>query len=96
MSNLKAGIGRVDFTPPAGLPLMGNLRDDYASRGVHDPLFSRAVVFENSTGQKAVLLTLDICLIGKPSGRVVTRIHREARNTKKDRVKNLSLQPSGN
>ncbi len=77
VSNLKAGIGRVDFTPPAGLPLMGNLRDDYASRGIHDSLFSRAVVFENSSGQKASLLTLDICMLDREQARLMRRFIEE-------------------
>ena len=43
---------------------MGNYRgDDYASRGVHDPLYGKALVAEGSNGVKAALLTVDICNI---------------------------------
>ncbi|MFA5865329.1 MAG: neutral/alkaline non-lysosomal ceramidase N-terminal domain-containing protein [Phycisphaerae bacterium] len=63
MANLKVGIAAVDYTPKNGLPLMGNFRNDYGARGVHDPLYAKAVVFENSTGGKVALLSVDICMI---------------------------------
>ena len=62
---LKVGIAQVDYTPEIGLPLMGNFRDDYACRGVHDPLYARAIVFANPTGAKAALLSLDICILNR-------------------------------
>lgn len=61
----RVGVAEVDYTPPVGLPLMGNFRKDYASRGVHDPLFAKAVVFENTAGSKAVLLALDVCMLDR-------------------------------
>ena len=45
MTGIRVGVASVDFTPELGLPLMGNFRDDYAARGVHDPLWAKAVVF---------------------------------------------------
>ncbi len=62
---MKAGFGRVDFTPPPGLPLMGNFRDDYAARGVHDPLLAKAMVFEDGGGAKAAVLALDVCMLNR-------------------------------
>ena len=42
------GLAEVNYTPPVGLDLVGNYRGiDYASRGVHDSLFARAMVVEN-------------------------------------------------
>lgn len=46
-----------------GLPLMGNYRDDYGARGVHDPLYARAMVLSGSSGEKVALLSVDICMI---------------------------------
>ena len=65
MANLKVGIAQVDYTPKLGLPLMGNFRDDYGARGVHDPLFARAIVFQDSEGQKAALCSVDVCMIDR-------------------------------
>jgi hypothetical protein len=61
---LMIGLAEVNYTPPVGLDLVGNYRgDDYASRGVHDSLYAKAIVFENSRHQKAAILTMDICKI---------------------------------
>jgi hypothetical protein len=42
------GTAAVEITPPVGVPLAGNFRDDYASRGVHMPLHSRALVIRQT------------------------------------------------
>jgi neutral ceramidase len=61
-STLLIGIAEVNYTPEIGLDLDGNYRGtDYASRGIHDSLYARAVVFANEKGEKAALLTIDIC-----------------------------------
>ncbi|MDO9541940.1 MAG: neutral/alkaline non-lysosomal ceramidase N-terminal domain-containing protein [Kiritimatiellia bacterium] len=65
MSKLKIGIAQVDFTPRIGLPLKGNFRDDYAARGVHDPLYAKAIVVENTTGRKIALVAMDICMLDR-------------------------------
>ncbi len=64
---MKIGFAAVDYTPPPGLVLMGNFRDDYAARGVHDPLFARAMAFEDAAGSRAVILSLDICMLDRVS-----------------------------
>ena len=65
MADFKIGIAQVDYTPRIGLPMAGNFRDDYASRGIHDPLLSRALVFSNATGEKVALLSVDICMLDR-------------------------------
>lgn len=62
---MRVGCATVDITPPPGLPLMGNFRDDYAARGVHDPLKAKAVVFADPSGAKAAVLALDICMLDR-------------------------------
>ncbi len=57
MPQIRVGVASVDFTPQPGLPLMGNFRDDYAARGAHDPLRSKALVFADRRGTKAALLS---------------------------------------
>ncbi len=67
-SILLIGIAEVNYTPQVGLDMAGNYRgNDYASRGVHDSLYARAFVASNETGEKAALLTVDICFIPKES-----------------------------
>ena len=61
--SLKAGIAKVDITPPVGVPLWGyELRD---STGTLDPLYARVLVLE--VGEKCLaLVTLDL---GRTFGR---------------------------
>lgn len=63
MTSLKVGIGIIDYTPPVGLPLVGNYRDEYASKGIHDPLHAKSIVLQNSNGDKVALCSLDIAML---------------------------------
>lgn len=65
MATLRVGVATVDFTPPVGLPLMGNFRDDYLARGVHDPLLAKAIVLEDPRGTKAAVLAVDVCMLDR-------------------------------
>lgn len=61
-STLLIGIAEVNYTPEAGLDLVGNYRgDDYASRGVHDSLYAKALVASDGKGLKTAILSIDIC-----------------------------------
>ncbi len=58
----QVGMAEVDYTPEVGKDLVGNYRgDDYASRGKHDPLYARAFVMQGPDGNKAAVLSVDIC-----------------------------------
>ena len=65
MSGFQVGIAEVDCTPRAGVPLLGNFRDDYAARGVHDPLLAKAVVLADARGAKAAMLSVDVCMLDR-------------------------------
>jgi hypothetical protein len=69
---MRVGVATVDFTPRAGLPLMGNFRDDYASRGVHDPLCAKAIVFDDH-GVKAAVLAVDLCMLDRENVALMRR-----------------------
>jgi neutral ceramidase len=56
--DLKVGAASVDITPPVGTPMAGYY-GERASRGVHDPLFAKALVLERD-GKKAALVSLDL------------------------------------
>lgn len=63
-SSMQIGIAEVNYTPRVGLNLRGNYRgDDYASRGVHDSLYARAIVALDKKGEKAAILAIDICAL---------------------------------
>ena len=65
-STLKIGIAEVNYTPEVGLDLVGNYRgDDYASRGIHDSLYAKALVAADDKGEKVAVLTVDICMLPK-------------------------------
>lgn len=73
MSSLRVGTAGIDITPPPGLPLMGNFRDDYAARGVHDPLLAHAIVFADRRGVKAGLLAVDVCMLDRENVSLIRR-----------------------
>jgi len=54
MGNLKAGVARVDITPPVGTPLGGFAGRIGPSQGVHDPLYAKALAL--SDGNETVIL----------------------------------------
>ena len=75
-STLLIGIAEVNYTPAVGLDMAGNYRgNDYASRGIHDSLYARAIVAANEKGEKAALLTVDICYIPRGNCRNDARIY---------------------
>ncbi|MBL8993606.1 MAG: neutral/alkaline non-lysosomal ceramidase N-terminal domain-containing protein [Spirochaetia bacterium] len=65
MSELKIGFAQVDFTPKVNLPLLGNFRDTYEARGVHDPLMAKSAVFSDAKGNLGAILALDLCMVSR-------------------------------
>ncbi|MCF8566823.1 neutral/alkaline non-lysosomal ceramidase N-terminal domain-containing protein [Alicyclobacillus tolerans] len=61
---LRAGSTSVDITPPLGVPIGGNVRQDKAARGVHDPLQANILVVESQSG-RVVLIGLDLLGVTK-------------------------------
>ena len=56
---LKAGVARVDITPPAGLAMWGYGARSGLSTGTRDPLYARVLVFDDGSAA-AALVTLDL------------------------------------
>ncbi|HXQ81944.1 MAG TPA: neutral/alkaline non-lysosomal ceramidase N-terminal domain-containing protein [Opitutaceae bacterium] len=59
---IRAGVARVDITPPAGLPMYGyfdRIEKHQLSTGTLDPLYARVVVLE-AGGRRMALVTLDL------------------------------------
>ena len=65
MVGIKIGAAEVDYAPEVGLPILGNLRKDYASRGTHDPLRCRALVLADTAGTTVALISMDVCLLDR-------------------------------
>ena len=73
MTELRAGAAQVDYTPELGLPIFGNFRDDYGARGIHDPLYSRALVIQDPGGAKVALMSIDICTVDRDNTSLMRR-----------------------
>ncbi len=58
-NTLRAGQARIDITPTIPVTLAGYASRKELSQGVHDPLFARAVAFEQG-GKHLVLVSTDI------------------------------------
>jgi len=58
-STLRASIAKIDITPEIPVMLYGYSSRKTPSEGIHDPLFARAVVFEND-GKKVVMVSSDL------------------------------------
>jgi len=59
MGNLKAGVARVDVTPPVGIPLGGFAGRVGPSQGVHDPLYAKALALSDGD-ETAILIVTDL------------------------------------
>src|SRR4051812_23063979 len=63
-SNLRAGVAKVDITPPPDTPVVGHVRP---TKGVRDPIRAGVLLLENGDTQAAIV-TLD--LISAPADMV--------------------------
>jgi Neutral/alkaline non-lysosomal ceramidase. len=57
---MKAAFKRVDITPPLGIPIGGNCREDSSSRGVHDSLYADIMVLSQKEDM-VVFIDIDWC-----------------------------------
>jgi len=56
---MRTAAASVDITPPIGLPIGGNVRDDNISRGIHDNLYCDIILLEESN-EKVCFLDFDL------------------------------------
>jgi neutral ceramidase len=70
-----AGVGKVDLTPPPGLPLFGysKIRTRSAA-GFHTRLYARAVYLEDASGERVALVQCDL-------GAISALLHRQVAQT---------------
>jgi neutral ceramidase len=61
-----AGVGKVDITPPPGLPLFGYSRTrTHHAAGVRTRLYARALYLEDARGEHVVLVQCDLGAISR-------------------------------
>ena len=60
---LRVGAATADITPPVGWRKAGGY-DEVISRGVHDPLHAKAIVFEQG-GERGAIVVCDLCSVGR-------------------------------
>ena len=86
MPGMRVGVAAVEITPPPRLPLMGNFRDDYLARGVHDPLLAKAMVFEDGQGTRAGVLAVDVCMLDRGNIALMREVIGRSANVPPDHV----------
>lgn len=74
---LKAGVYKVDITPPMRIPLGGYANRSGAATGIHAPLYASVIVFVDGE-TKIAIVTLDIIQVKYNEGQQIYRaIERE-------------------
>ncbi len=73
---LKAGMTRVDITPPTGLELAGYPHYPRNNTGFHDPLYA-ACMYLNNGQQEVAMVTLDLLFFSKKHVAAVRRLVNE-------------------
>jgi hypothetical protein len=74
---LRAGVGRVDITPPIGIRMMGYTVQECVAEGVERPLTATALVLDDGR-TKVVLLACDLLFLQSPHvDRVRERVGRQ-------------------
>jgi hypothetical protein len=62
---IRAGVTRVDITPPLGLPLRGWAARNARSKAAHEPLIAQALVLDDDRGGQAAIVALDLPHVGR-------------------------------
>ncbi|MSU77827.1 MAG: hypothetical protein EXS16_06995 [Gemmataceae bacterium] len=88
-SNLRAGVAKVDITPPPDTPVVGHVRP---TNGVRDPIRAGVLLLDNGD-TRAAIVTLD--LINTPSD-MVNQLREAIADRTKTPVKNIMISASHN
>ena len=67
----------IDITPPTGISICGNVRDDDIARGIHDPLLCNAVLLQKED-TSVLFLVLDWVGIDEEEATVLRKRAAEA------------------
>lgn len=87
---LRAGFSQADITPGPDCGLVGYEFRQTAlpagNSGIHDPLRARVLVVEPPSQPRAVVVSLDLCILSVTAARRLRRIAARAAHTQPDRV----------
>src|ERR1022692_1164705 len=65
-ADFKAGFGRRQITPPLPILMAGFANRTKPAETVANDLWTKALAFEDSTGQKLIIITVDLVTIPQP------------------------------
>jgi hypothetical protein len=82
----KAGIARVDITPKEPMWMAGYAARNHPSEGAVHRLWAKALALEDPAGKKAVLVTLDLCGIGRDLSNAVRDAALKRHGLKRDQI----------
>ena len=85
LTNLKAGVGKVDITPPIGIPLAGYHERQGPATGIHDPLYAVVIVFDDGESQAAIV-SLDIVQVFQQVGDSIRSAIQSATGIHEDHI----------
>jgi hypothetical protein len=88
-SNLRAGVAKVDITPPPDTPVVGHVRP---TNGVRDPIRAGVLLLDNGD-TRAAIVTLD--LLNAPAD-MVSPLREAIADKTKTPVKNIMIATSHN
>jgi neutral ceramidase len=87
----RAGTGREKITPPAGLWMTGYAVRDHPAEGMAQDLWAKALAVQDPSGERGVLLTLDLCDVTRDiSDRVATELMKRYRLPRSAVMTNVS------
>lgn len=73
-----AGTGRSNITPEVPMWMSGYAARDRPAEGTRHDLWGKALVLEDATGKRVVLLTMDLVGISREvAGKITTRLQKE-------------------
>ena len=81
---MKTGFAKVCINPPYGAPIVGYY-EERLTKGILDDLYARAVAFDDGD-TKAVVIALDLCLMGQKYYDAMKNAIHEATGMHKDAI----------
>ena len=84
-TGMRAGVARIDITPPVGISMVGYYIREGVSTGVERPLTATALVLE-SEGMRVALLSCDVAFIQDPAATAIRMSIATAIGTTPERV----------
>src|SRR4051794_20461871 len=82
----KAGVARADITPKEPMWMAGYASRNHPSEGAVHPLWAKALALQDTAGKKAVLVTLDLCGIGRDLSNLVRDAAQKRHGLRRDQI----------